>query len=200
MSLPNHASTGSPGEPPADGGAGNLVARAARTNLFLAASLVLPGQPGREVRVRNLSASGARVDLADPPPAGTTAILRRNSAKVAATIVWASPASCGLRFSEAIDTDAWISDRAIAAPARAAGEPTLADDLGLIRMLLERLEDGLAGQPAVIGAVGAELQALDLAAQLIRLAEQHASGAPAPGRRSVRQAAEILLQRASGLA
>lgn len=200
MSLPNYASSGSTGEPPADGGAGNLVARAARTNLFLAASLVLPGQLPRDVRVRNLSASGARVDLAAPPPAGTTVLLRRTSAKVAATIAWASAASCGLRFSEAIDIDAWISDRPGASPPRTGGEPTLADDLGLVRLLLERLEDGLAGQPVVIGAIGAELQALDLAGQLIRLAEQHASGAPASGRRSVRQAAETFLRWPPGLA
>jgi hypothetical protein len=44
----------------------------------------LPGQAPREVKIRNLSASGVKIDLANPPHSGTTLLLCRGAAQVAA--------------------------------------------------------------------------------------------------------------------
>lgn len=176
---------------PADGG---VAERAPRTNLFLGALLLLPGTSPREVRVRNLSASGARLDLADPPARGSTALLCRGSVEVAAEVIWTEKASCGLRFSEPIEVARWMSDRPVAAAGTAIA-PALAADLALARQLVARLEERLADHPQVIAALGAELQALDLITQLLKVAEQTASGAAAPEMRGIRQAALTLLRR-----
>jgi hypothetical protein len=177
----------------ADSGRGT---RPPRTNLFLGALMEVPNKPAREVRVRNLSTSGARINCSDPPGRGTTLLLYRGSAVAAAEVVWADEGSCGLLFAEPIDVERWISDRARAAPVRA--EPSLADDLALARRLLERLEDELAAEPIVVAAMGDELQALDIWAQLLRTAETRAGGSSPPASRGVRQAAATFLGRSVG--
>lgn len=166
--------------------------RLPRTNLFIAALLAVRGQPPRPVRVRNLSASGARVEVADPPPRGTTLSVYRGSAEAAAEVVWTSKDACGLRFCEAIDVARWVSDRTAAAPA----EATLADDLALARRLVQRLEDGWSDQP-MVAELATEMQALDLLAQLLRAAEKRASGAAVPSAGGIRRAAQRLLNPAS---
>lgn len=199
MSLLSHlpdSSAGNPlGEHSDDHG---TTERLPRTNLFLAASIAAPGLPPRDARIRNLSASGAKIDVANPPARGTTLLLRRSSVKAAAEVVWTAEGSCGLRFTELVDVGSWVSDRPAATPPVVTAEPTLADDLVLVRQLVERLEDELACQPLVVEAMGEELQSLDLAAHLLRLAERRACGSTAPGHRGVRQAAKIFLGRLAG--
>ena len=189
-----------------DHGSGNLPVgdaddrtdRSPRTNLFLSALLAVPGKRAREVRVRNLSASGARIDCADPPPRTTLVSLCRGSAKAAAEVVWADRTSCGLRFVEPIEVARWMPDRPGAALATRAEEPSLAEDLVLARQLVERLEGVLTDQELVVGMMGTELQALDLLVQLLRTSERRAGGSPAPTARSVRKAAATFLQQPPG--
>lgn len=193
MSLPHPTSTGG-GDPPHAAGSADRVERLPRTNLFLTAQLTLPGEPPRAVRVRKLSASGARVETADPPQSGTTLLLRRGAAQVAAEVMWRAQGRCGLRFSQPIDVARWMSDRPGTVAAAVSHEPSLADDLALARQLVDRLEDALATEPAIVALLGTELQAIDLLGQLLRTSEKRAAGSTAPAIRSLWQAAATFLR------
>jgi hypothetical protein len=172
--------------------------REQRTNLFLAARLALFGEPPRDVKVRNLSPSGARIDTPDPPRLGTTLLLCRGTAQVAAEVIWVAAGSCGLRFSEVIDVARWISDRPGALPAALSREPSLADNLGLARQLVDRLEDALASRPDVVASLGTELLGLDLLAQLLKASEKRAAYSTAPSIRSLSQAIGTFLRDTPG--
>jgi hypothetical protein len=200
MSGMPHPTIDPSGASPGEAASAGLPERASRTNLYLGALLSAPGTLPREVRVRNLSAAGARIDMADPPGRGTIVLLSRGSAEVVAEVAWVTEASCGLRFSGTIDVVRWMSDRPGAATPGVVVEPTLSEDLALVRKLVGRLEEQLAERPEVIAALGAELQSLDLVAQLLRLAERRAGGSSTPELRGLRQAAATQLRRMAGSA
>lgn len=172
----------------------SALERKPRTNLFLSAQLTLPGEASQPVRVRNLSASGARIDLHHPPPRGSTLLLCRGAAEVAAEVMWSAGSSCGLRFTETIDVARWMPDRPGAAAPAKAREPTLAEDLALARRLVDRLEDAMSSEPAVVAALGTELQALDQLAQLLTSSEKRAAGSTVPTIRSLWQAIATFLR------
>jgi hypothetical protein len=198
MSSPPLAPANGAGNPADRAKGADKVGRQPRTNLFLGAQLALPGHQPREVRVRNLSPSGARIDLADPPPSGTTLLLCRGAAQVAAEVMWTTPTSCGLRFTEVIDVARWMSDRPGPAIASAKREPSLADSLALACKLVERLEDSLASEPTIVAALGTELQGLDLLAQLLLAAEKRAAGSGGSALGSSCQAAMMFLRQPPG--
>lgn len=194
MSFPALAPLGHSYPPPSPADGRSHVAREGRTKLFLGAQLVLPGEQAREVRIRDLSASGAKIDMASPPPVGTTLLLRRGAAEIAAEVVWVEAAGCGLRFAQAIDVASLRSDRPSAAVTQFPQDSSLADDLALARRLIERLENALGEEPAVVAALGTELQALDLLGQLLRTSEKRAQGSTAPTIRSLLQAIATFLR------
>jgi hypothetical protein len=202
MVLPNLAPVSAGGDPPCAAEDECQVERRPRTNLFLTAQLILPGQRPLDVRVRNLSATGAKIDMADPPASGTTLLLCRGAAQMAAEVMWSGRNSCGLRFTQFIDVARWMLDRPGALSAGAAAtfshEPSLADDLALARQLADRLEEVLSAEPTVVAALGTELQALDLLGQLLRTSEKRAAGSTAPAIRSLWQAAATFLRRPIG--
>ena len=68
-----------------------------RVPVDCAAQLVTPGSY-RSGRLRDLSRSGARLEIDNPPSEGTTAMLRWLSHDSLCTVVWASPVACGLAF------------------------------------------------------------------------------------------------------
>ncbi|UUR07648.1 PilZ domain-containing protein [Sphingomonas glaciei] len=191
---PHLASAGGDPDPQPGNDGQSQPARQPRTNLFLSAQLSLPGEASRPVRVRNLSASGARIDLPQPPPRGSTLLLCRGAAEVAAEVMWSAGSSCGLRFTEIIDVARWMPDRPGAAAPAKAREPSLAEELALARRLVDRLEDALSSEPAVVAALGKELQALDLLGQLLASSEKRAAGSTVPAIRSLWQAIATFLR------
>lgn len=68
-----------------------------RVQIDCDAQLVTPGSY-RAVRLRDLSRSGARLEMENPPPEGTTALLRWFSHESLCTVVWTSPIACGVSF------------------------------------------------------------------------------------------------------
>lgn len=205
MSLSHPVPTSSDDVPPPAAGTGGQVERQPRTNLFLTAQLSLPTGELRTIRIRNLSTSGAKIEIADPPTTGTRVRLGRGAVQVAAVVVWDKPGCCGLRFDQMIEVARWMSDRPVAAAAAAVAvavptvvvkhEPSLADDLALARQLLDRLEDALAADPGIVAALGTELQGIDLLGQLLRTSEKRAAGSIAPQIRSLWHAAATFLRR-----
>jgi hypothetical protein len=83
--------------------------RPPRKNLLLAASIEAEGLKV-QVRIRNLSESGAMLDGSALPRPGTAMMLRRSDIQVGARVVWQTQGRCGVAFdSSAITVDEWVS-------------------------------------------------------------------------------------------
>lgn len=82
-------------------------AREARQSVMLSATIERFSKPGiTKHRVRDLSASGARIDQAGDLPAGATVLVSVGILEaVGATVMWAEGGSAGLRFAEPINPD-----------------------------------------------------------------------------------------------
>ena len=164
--------------------------RPARTNLFLAAML-RAGATGQLVRIRNLSATGARIEATLPPLVGVAVTLQRGSDMIGGKVMWVEGKACGLAFDQRISVEAWIDtvrvgpagqqsvERRVTAirgdyqPVPGVGpEPEQradqACDLALLARLIDHLGDRLAEDARLVAAHGQALQALDLAGQLLR--------------------------------
>ncbi len=196
--------------------AGESVApgRAPRTHLYLAATLTAGGRSD-EVRVRNLSEMGARIDQAKASAVGTSATLTRGSLRVDGKLVWQSEKGCGLRFETPIVVAEWMApvqhggqvavDQSLAVirkeqaggsavrSAPAWPEAERADSRKLAVQLVEQLSLLLADDKDIIERHGQALQALDLVAQLLTSA-----GGEAGRSSGIRASAAILLATLEG--
>lgn len=72
-----------------------------RVEVDCSAQLVTPGSY-RSAVLRDLSQTGARLELDEPPPEGTTALLRWQTHDTLCTVVWRSPVACGVAFVASI--------------------------------------------------------------------------------------------------
>jgi hypothetical protein len=79
----------------------------ARSNVFLAATLVAAGTSG-PVRVRNISPRGALLDGPNLPPQGSAVGLRRGSLKANGEIAWQERDQCGVRFKTEVEVEGWV--------------------------------------------------------------------------------------------
>lgn len=84
--------------------------RAPRSNLFLAATIEADGVSA-QVRIRNLSETGALIEGPAFPPAGTIVTLRRQEVEISGEIVWVAVPRCGIRFQGSIGVSEWISGK-----------------------------------------------------------------------------------------
>lgn len=69
----------------------------ARRRVLLAATLETP-KGELQVRLRNLSSTGALVEMREPPEVGTLVTLRRGKTIAPGTVRWATSVSIGLEF------------------------------------------------------------------------------------------------------
>lgn len=175
----------------------------ARSNIFVIATLYSPtGQS--PVRVRNLSRTGALVEGAVLPVAGTAVRLSRGSMAVAGHVVWCEANKAGLRFDAMVCVADWLpqggratgqqrvdeivyevnrnggAKGGVSAPVPVA-MPTV-DVAGELRQLgacLSGIAEELAGDPEVAARFGTRLQVIELGAQsLVRLAASLRSTQP----------------------
>ncbi|HYJ81518.1 MAG TPA: PilZ domain-containing protein [Allosphingosinicella sp.] len=90
---------------------GSVEDRAApRTNLLLAATAEVDGR-SLPVRIRNLSETGAMVEGAGLPEAGTALVLLRGDLQVAATVAWAAGGRRGVRFAGPTPVNEWTGGK-----------------------------------------------------------------------------------------
>ncbi len=71
------------------------------------------------VRIRDLSAGGARIEGAELPMVGTDVMLKRGEADMFGAIAWVSGNQAGIEFEEALDgaaLDAFTSEPDVPAP------------------------------------------------------------------------------------
>jgi PilZ domain len=166
--------------------------QAGRARSLLAAALHCGGVT-QNATVRNLSQSGAMVDVQQPPPVGTSVSLRRGDLAVSATIVWTSGGECGLHFDAPIMLSQWLPQATsvgqervdfdvsrvraglpageVPVPGQAGTRDTLnhrlAEELEHVARLLEGLGDELAEDVTITARHGRALQNLDIATQTL---------------------------------
>ena len=97
---------------------------APRTWLMLAATLS-SGTALHQVRIRNVSESGALIEGADLPPAGAEILLSRGETEIDAVIAWASGSRRGVHFSRPVAVDTWRAGKGASAPPASQGRVDL---------------------------------------------------------------------------
>jgi len=78
-----------------------------RSRVMLAATIVTRGF-SIDVRIRNLSRSGALIEGDVVPEAGTTVEVLRGSHEVRAEVVWSKPGRCGVKFDQPVVIEQWV--------------------------------------------------------------------------------------------
>ena len=167
----------------------------ARTNLYLGATISFEGQLA-PVRIRDLSAVGAKIESGMLPGRGVVAQLQRGSLIARGEVAWSDGARCGLRFLSPIKLDAWLPgtataqsqaevDRAIAQVRAGSGQDSdgegaalcelaqllparLAEEIHFVMRTLDGVQESLAAEPLLVVRHGIELQQIDISAQLLR--------------------------------
>ena len=169
---------------------------AARTNLFMAATLK-SANIGHSVKIRDLSATGARIETFLALEVGAAVTLIRGGLSVQARVGWHAERFCGLSFESPVSIQAWMAnplnlerqrrpprvavDGEVMAPVHREAESaeSLADELTRVSRWLEAFGQTLANDPQVVFKHGTQLFSLGLAARtLAALAETMEANAP----------------------
>lgn len=83
--------------------------RTPRKNLLLAATIET-GTLSGQVRIRNLSQTGAMLDAPILPDAGVRLVLRRAAIEMGATVVWNANGRCGIQFDDSgVSVEEWVA-------------------------------------------------------------------------------------------
>lgn len=199
-------------EPLADGRGLN------RTNLFIAAVLHSAQGGAVAVKIRNLSPTGAMIEGAALPPAGSLVRLVRGSLGMAATVMWNSAVRCGIAFDGTVSVKDWMSppangeqqrvdDRfsrlrsdksflAMPSPPPVREPLSVPAELAVIAQLVEQLGEALAGDEAVVARHGVSLQKIDIVLQYLEATASAAAGRIGSGARllDLRASAEQALR------
>ena len=172
-----------------------------RSNIFVMATLYAAGG-STPVRIRNMSRSGALVEAAALPPAGTAVRLTRASLSVAGEIMWIDQRKAGVRFATPTIAADWLPNGqrgtgqqlidevvhqarlgALPKGGSEASTPVPADDSALhaelvrLNRLLEHAGEALAADSELAAKHLMALQAVDGVAQaLAKLAAQTDAG------------------------
>ena len=162
---------------------------AARTNLFMAATLSLAGV-GHPVKIRDLSASGARIETLLALEVGAAVTLVRGGLSVQARVGWHAERFCGLSFASPVLPEDWMANPVnlqrqprplpvavhggVVTPIHQEPESpeSIAEELTRLSGWLEAFGHTLASDPQVVFKHGTQLFSLGLAARaLAALAE-----------------------------
>lgn len=97
---------------------------APRTFLMLAAT-VSCGAAMYQVRIRNVSETGALIEGADLPAGGQEILLSRGETEIDAIVAWASGSRRGVHFSRPVAVDTWRAGKPATAPPASQGRVDL---------------------------------------------------------------------------
>ena len=161
---------------------------APRTNLFLAATLFSAGA-GYPVKIRDLSATGARIETLLALEVGAAVTLVRGGLRVQARVGRCAGRFCGLSFDAPVSIEDWMAnpvtlERQAMAPVAVGGgvarpvrreerdAESIAEELTRVSRWLEAFGHALANDPQVVFSHGTQLFGLGRAARsLAALAE-----------------------------
>lgn len=158
-------------------------ARAGRTRLFLSATIGF-GAARATVRVRDLSASGARIEGENLPVVGASTTMDRGALTAGGTIIWREHKAAGLRFDQPLELDRWMpglvardpeeAEKSVADPlgpstgtAEAMLRQRLTEELDYVARLLESLGTDLVRDPLIRARYGQQLENLGMSAQIL---------------------------------
>jgi hypothetical protein len=151
---------------------------AARTNLFMAATLV-SGDASHAVKIRDLSEIGARIETLLPIEVGAAVTLVRGTRSVHARVGWHAQRFCGLSFASPISVQDWIAspvnaEREAVAPLaelevlrRSQNSESPGEELTRVSRWLEAFGKTLSNDPQVVFKHGTQLFSLGLAARAL---------------------------------
>lgn len=168
-----------------------------RTRLFVIANLSSAAMT-TNVRVRDISGSGALIEADDLPPVGERVKLRRGELRATGTVVRREGKQAGIQFERPVNAIEWLPNKArsqlmvdiafetikprfeggpptanTAANGRAEASalpssPTTRDELEGIADMLDALADRMSEDPVIIASYLEKLQVLDIASQKLR--------------------------------
>src|SRR4051812_17651724 len=69
-----------------------------------------------QVRIRNVSETGALIEGADLPPLGAEVLLSRGETEIDAIVAWAVGSRRGVHFSHPVAVDTWRAGKPAVAP------------------------------------------------------------------------------------
>lgn len=171
-----------------------------RANMFVLAT-ISSGSASGPVKIRNMSPSGALIEGAALPSVGARVELRRGGSSMGGAVVWSLDGKAGLRFDGRVDVAEWMPgghvgqqrvDSVIEQLKSGAARMPAPEDKSLLRSnkpaaadlrqlarALDSLADDLADDFSVVNRLGAKLQALDIASQVLRKLAASDAGANA---------------------
>ena len=199
LPSPTASAPAAPGDaPPAAAAeeAGSEHRRAQRTNMFIAATAEVDGRPV-SARIRNMSETGALVELSEPVLKGARIALRRGNQAAAGWVAWSAGYKCGIAFSGPVCVATWMG-RPVARDAEGqrrvdaiqaqmrggavhpvAAEPAraevsadllrqrLSEELVHLKQVVDSVGEALAGEPAVLDNHAASMQQFDIVSQTL---------------------------------
>jgi hypothetical protein len=159
-----------------------------RSNMFVVATLYVVGGSSCPVRVRNMSRTGALIEAAALPAAGTSIRLGRASLSAAGEIAWATASKAGVRFATPVSVADWLpqgkrgsgqqlidelvhqtrlgaADMFGSAARHTPQDPAFGDEMSRLRDMLEKAGEQLAMDSAVTARHALALQLIDGVAQ-----------------------------------
>ena len=163
--------------------------------MFISAAAEVSGR-SVAARVRNMSQTGAMLELAEPVHQGARLVLRRGEHVAGGTVVWSQGCKCGVSFADLVSVSAWMGRslpagegqrrvdaiqaqiRSGAAPAPIAEAPKpapsaqalqqrLSEELVELKRIVDALGEELAGEPAMLERHAAGMQQFDLMSQTL---------------------------------
>lgn len=161
-----------------------------RTAMFVAATLVIGGQPN-PVRIRNMSVQGALIEGAVLPKPGDQADLVRASLRVSGKAAWTRGNQCGFSFAENVDIGEWMArttpthqqwvdaavhqirqgvDETPSPQTTRAGQAMASDEVRLKAAiaLLEQMEETFSDVDELIQRYPEQVQSIDRVLQILR--------------------------------
>jgi hypothetical protein len=77
--------------------------------LMILAARLLTTTSERNVRIRDLSPGGARIEGGELPPVGTDVLLKRGEFEAFGTVAWLADNQAGIEFEAELDEDAYAT-------------------------------------------------------------------------------------------
>jgi len=171
--------------------------RAAPRSTTILSAVVQSSRRTAAANIRNLSCSGAMVEVSAPFSPGEEILLRRGSLEVEGTVAWCINGRAGINFRENVVVQQWVARQQAASgqtqvdqvvnaarsnfgmPRAAATRPSeikldapvlncrIAEEILLVARMIEQIGEDLANEPLFIARHGQSLQQMDVAIQAL---------------------------------